>query len=207
MSDSVILANIVIKGVSTRICNFFTVTNYLHFISFLPIFAHILSWYTARSECTLHFLWPCILKQSRLWHQVMIWCWQLRSESDGCWWYLLVFSHCKNLSELLAKMYSVRLCKILWKLSSRKGPDWRGRREDLQQLPVCHPGHAALLLQDDQRWCEIQHNYSFKNCILTSGVPQTMARLRQEFGLKIGSSTGYTSEIMEKLRVGQCVSL
>merc|ERR1712073_122874 len=27
-----------------------------------------------------------------------------------------------------------------------------------------------------------------------------MTRLRQEFGLKIGSSTGYTSEIMEKLR-------
>ena len=29
-----------------------------------------------------------------------------------------------------------------------------------------------------------------------------MNRLRQEFGVKIGSSTGYTSEIMEKLRVG-----
>ena len=35
-----------------------------------------------------------------------------------------------------------------------------------------------------------------------TGVPQTMNRLRQEFGVKIGSSTGYTSEIMEKLRVG-----
>ena len=29
-----------------------------------------------------------------------------------------------------------------------------------------------------------------------------MNRLRQEFGVKIGSSTGYTSEIMEKLKVG-----
>ena len=29
---------------------------------------------------------------------------------------------------------------------------------------------------------------------------QTMAKLRADFGLKIGSSTGYTSEIMEKLR-------
>ena len=38
--------------------------------------------------------------------------------------------------------------------------------------------------------------------MLMTGVPQTMNRLRQEFGIKIGSSTGYTSEIMEKLRVG-----
>ena len=38
--------------------------------------------------------------------------------------------------------------------------------------------------------------------MLMTGVPQTMNRLRQEFGVKIGSSTGYTSEIMEKLRVG-----
>ena len=30
---------------------------------------------------------------------------------------------------------------------------------------------------------------------------QTMAKLRADFGLKIGSSTGYTSEIMEKLRL------
>ena len=29
-----------------------------------------------------------------------------------------------------------------------------------------------------------------------------MDRLRREFGVKIGSSTGYTSEIMEKLKVG-----
>ena len=28
-----------------------------------------------------------------------------------------------------------------------------------------------------------------------------MNRLRQEFGIKIGSSTGYTSEIMQKLKV------
>ena len=35
-----------------------------------------------------------------------------------------------------------------------------------------------------------------------TGVPQTMDRLRREFGVKIGSSTGYTSEIMEKLKVG-----
>jgi len=35
---------------------------------------------------------------------------------------------------------------------------------------------------------------------MIKGVPQTMNRLRQEFGIKIGSSTGYTSEIMEKLR-------
>ena len=28
-----------------------------------------------------------------------------------------------------------------------------------------------------------------------------MDRLRREFGVKIGSSTGYTSEIMEKLKV------
>ena len=30
---------------------------------------------------------------------------------------------------------------------------------------------------------------------------QTMAKLRSDFGLKIGSSTGYTSEIMAKLRL------
>ena len=36
---------------------------------------------------------------------------------------------------------------------------------------------------------------------MIEGVPQTMERLRQEYGLKIGSSTGYTSEIMKKLKV------
>merc|ERR1712227_756750 len=35
---------------------------------------------------------------------------------------------------------------------------------------------------------------------MIKGVPQTMNRLRQEFGIKIGSSTGYTSEIMQKLK-------
>ena len=69
----------------------------------------------------------------------------------------------------------------------------------LDMLPSC-----SRMIKGDGRF---NNNYSFKNCIVTSGVPQTMARLRQEFGLKIGSSTGYTSEIMEKLRVGQCVSL
>merc|ERR1712110_1042341 len=38
------------------------------------------------------------------------------------------------------------------------------------------------------------------NSKLIRGIPQTMAKLRADFGLKIGSSTGYTSEIMEKLR-------
>lgn len=38
------------------------------------------------------------------------------------------------------------------------------------------------------------------NSKMIKGVPQTMNRLRQEFGVKIGSSTGYTSEIMEKLK-------
>ena len=34
-----------------------------------------------------------------------------------------------------------------------------------------------------------------------TGVPETMNRLRSEFGIKIGSSTGYTKEIMLKLKV------
>merc|ERR1711917_150206 len=38
------------------------------------------------------------------------------------------------------------------------------------------------------------------NSKMIKGVPQTMERLRQEYGLKIGSSTGYTSEIMKKLK-------
>jgi len=38
------------------------------------------------------------------------------------------------------------------------------------------------------------------NSKMIKGVPQTMNRLRQEFGIKIGSSTGYTSEIMQKLK-------
>jgi phosphonoacetaldehyde hydrolase len=38
------------------------------------------------------------------------------------------------------------------------------------------------------------------NSKLIRGIPQTMAKLRSDFGLKIGSSTGYTSEIMAKLR-------
>ena len=37
--------------------------------------------------------------------------------------------------------------------------------------------------------------------MMIEGVPQTMERLRREYGLKIGSSTGYTSEIMKKLKV------
>jgi len=38
------------------------------------------------------------------------------------------------------------------------------------------------------------------NSKMIKGVPQTMQRLREEFGCKIGSSTGYTSEIMQKLK-------
>jgi len=38
------------------------------------------------------------------------------------------------------------------------------------------------------------------NSKMIRGVPETMARLRSEYGLKIGSSTGYTSEIMAKLK-------
>merc|ERR1711990_1391808 len=38
------------------------------------------------------------------------------------------------------------------------------------------------------------------NSKVIKGVAQTISRLRTEFGLKIGSSTGYTSEIMAKLK-------
>ena len=41
----------------------------------------------------------------------------------------------------------------------------------------------------------------------TEGVAQTISRLRSEFGVKIGSSTGYTSEIMAKLKVSSQLSL
>ena len=34
------------------------------------------------------------------------------------------------------------------------------------------------------------------------GVAETMKQLRTKYGIKIGSSTGYTSEIMAKLKVG-----
>jgi len=39
------------------------------------------------------------------------------------------------------------------------------------------------------------------NSKMIKGVPETMNRLRSEFGIKIGSSTGYTKEIMLKLKV------
>jgi len=39
------------------------------------------------------------------------------------------------------------------------------------------------------------------NSKMIKGVPETMKRLRKEFGIKIGSSTGYTKEIMLKLKV------
>merc|ERR1711992_47533 len=38
------------------------------------------------------------------------------------------------------------------------------------------------------------------NSNVIKGVAQTISRLRQEFGVKIGSSTGYTSEIMAELK-------
>jgi len=38
------------------------------------------------------------------------------------------------------------------------------------------------------------------NSRMIRGVADTVRRLREEFGLKIGSSTGYTSEIMAKLK-------
>merc|ERR1712141_891447 len=38
------------------------------------------------------------------------------------------------------------------------------------------------------------------NSRVIQGVAQTISRLRSEFGVKIGSSTGYTSEIMAKLK-------
>ncbi|XP_023320234.1 uncharacterized protein LOC111695235 [Eurytemora carolleeae] len=39
------------------------------------------------------------------------------------------------------------------------------------------------------------------NSKMIRGVPETMAKLRSDYGIKIGSSTGYTSEIMAKLKV------
>merc|ERR1712121_220905 len=38
------------------------------------------------------------------------------------------------------------------------------------------------------------------NSKMIQGVPETMNRLRKEYNIKIGSSTGYTSEIMKKLK-------
>jgi len=38
------------------------------------------------------------------------------------------------------------------------------------------------------------------NSKMIKGVPETMTQLRRQFGLKIGSSTGYTSEIMAVLK-------
>jgi len=38
------------------------------------------------------------------------------------------------------------------------------------------------------------------NSKMIRGVPETIAKLRSEYGLKIGSSTGYTSEILQKLK-------
>jgi len=38
------------------------------------------------------------------------------------------------------------------------------------------------------------------NSKMIRGVPETMNKLRKEYGVKIGSSTGYTSEIMAKLK-------
>merc|ERR1711973_120431 len=39
------------------------------------------------------------------------------------------------------------------------------------------------------------------NSRMIRGVPETMSRLRADYGIKIGSSTGYTSEIMQRLKV------
>lgn len=38
------------------------------------------------------------------------------------------------------------------------------------------------------------------NSNMIKGVPETIQRLRSQYGVKIGSSTGYTSEIMAKLK-------
>jgi len=39
------------------------------------------------------------------------------------------------------------------------------------------------------------------NSNMIKGVPATISKLRQKYGIKIGSSTGYTSEIMDILKV------
>jgi phosphonoacetaldehyde hydrolase len=39
------------------------------------------------------------------------------------------------------------------------------------------------------------------NSRMIKGVPETMDKLRKDYGIKIGSSTGYTSEIMQRLKV------
>lgn len=39
------------------------------------------------------------------------------------------------------------------------------------------------------------------NSKMIKGVPETMNKLRAEYGVKVGSSTGYTSEIMARLKV------
>ena len=38
-------------------------------------------------------------------------------------------------------------------------------------------------------------------CFTFPGVPETMDILRNKLGIKIGSTTGYTKEVMTKLKV------
>jgi hypothetical protein len=42
---------------------------------------------------------------------------------------------------------------------------------------------------------------------VTKGVPETMELLRTKYGIKIGSSTGYTKEIMAMLKVRETILL
>ncbi len=42
---------------------------------------------------------------------------------------------------------------------------------------------------------------------VSKGVPETMELLRTKYGIKIGSSTGYTKEIMAMLKVRTTVLL
>ena len=45
----------------------------------------------------------------------------------------------------------------------------------------------------------ISHYFNIR--FLSLGVADTIKKLRTKYGIKIGSSTGYTSEIMAKLKV------
>ena len=67
------------------------------------------------------------------------------------------------------------------------------------------PPHAKLLCTPDvtayRQSLSATLDLLPANSRMIRGVTDTVRRLREEFGLKIGSSTGYTSEIMAKLKV------
>ena len=130
-------------------------------------------------------------------------------------------SHSRNCSRMRVFQLLVKRSEHLWEFI--RGWEHVKDCRDLSAFSQLHIQRICQLPEVKRRWTEkrgtpptdddAERIYSKSlsatldllpsNSKMIRGVPETMNKLRKEYGVKIGSSTGYTSEIMAKLKVSR----